>query len=101
MSDLRTTPERLNTTHPVIDEPVSRTGRTLSVVGFVCAALALFVLPVVLGPAAIICGIVGWRSGDRLGMWAAAAGLVCMLGGLAIASAVVNNSHVGNTGGGY
>jgi len=95
MSDLRTTPERLNTTHPVIDEPVSRTGRTLSIVGFVCAALALFVLPIVFGPAAIICGIVGWRSGDRLGVWAAVAGVLGMIGGIALAAAVVNNAKVG------
>jgi len=96
--DLDTTPTtttRSTYDGPLVDEPVSRTGRTLTIVGFVCAALALFVLPIVLGPAAIVCGIVGWRSGDRLGVWAAVAGVLGMIGGIALAAAVVNNAKVG------
>jgi hypothetical protein len=96
--DLDTTPTtttRSTYDGPVVEETTSRTGRTLTIVGFVCAALALFVLPVLLGAAAIVCGIVGWRSGDRLGVWAAVAGVLGMLGGLAIAAAVVNNAKIG------
>ncbi|HEU0130204.1 MAG TPA: hypothetical protein VFQ85_04340 [Mycobacteriales bacterium] len=68
-------------------------GRTLSIVGFVCAALSLLFLPIVFGPAAIICGIVAWRKGDRLGVWAAVAGVVCMIAGMAIGVAVLNNAR--------
>ena len=96
--DLDTTPTtttRSTYDGPVVEETTSRTGRTLTIVGFVCAALALFVLPVLFGAAAIVCGIVGWRSGDRLGVWAAVAGVVGLLGGLAIAAAVVNNAKIG------
>jgi hypothetical protein len=66
------------------------TGRTLSIVGFVCAALSLLFLPIVFGPAAIVLGIVGYRKGDRLGMWAAIAGLVCMIAGMALGVAVLH-----------
>ncbi len=91
--DLRTEP-RTAPPPPVVDEKMSRTGRTLTIVGFFCAGLSLMLLPVVFGPAAIVCGLVAWRSGDRLGGWAAAAGLVCLVAGLAIASVVVNNARI-------
>jgi len=81
--------------YPVIDEEVSRTGRTLSVIGFVCAVISLLWLPVLFGAAAVVCGLVGWRSGDRLGMWAAVAGVVAAAAGLAIAAATVNNAKIG------
>jgi hypothetical protein len=85
---------RTTTTHGDL-RTSSGTGRTLSIVGFVCAALSLLFLPIVFGPAAIVLGIVGYRKGDRLGMWAAIAGLVCMIAGMALGVAVLharNNS---------
>jgi hypothetical protein len=68
----------------------SGTGRTLSIIGFVCAAFSLLFLPIVFGPAAIVLGIVGYRKGDRLGLWAAVAGLVCMVAGMALGVALLN-----------
>lgn len=81
-TDLRTTPHRNDTAMA----PTGTRGRTLTIIGFVCAALALFVLPIVFGPAAIVLGIIGWRQGDRLGIWAAVAGAVALIAGLVIAA---------------
>lgn len=83
-TDLRTTP-RMNDTSMA---PTGTRGRTLTIIGFVCAALALFILPIVFGPAAIVLGIVGWRQGDSLGVWAAVAGAVALVAGLVIAAMV-------------
>jgi hypothetical protein len=92
--DTPTTDTTTTTPGPVIEE-TSRTGRTLTIIGFVCAVLALMLLPVLFGIAAVVCGAVGRWSGDRLGTWAIVAGVLCMLGGLAIANAAVNNGRVG------
>lgn len=81
--------------YPVIEEPVSRTGRTLTVIGFVCAVLALMVLPVLFGAAAVAFGAVGWWSGDRWGKWAVLAGVVCAVAGVAASHVAVNNSRTG------
>jgi hypothetical protein len=86
-SDLRTTPQYEDT---AVDARGTGTGRTLTIIGFVCAALALLFLPIVFGPAAIVLGIIGWRKGDRLGIWAAVLGLVTMIAGMAIGVAVLN-----------
>jgi hypothetical protein len=95
--DLRTEETRTTTRaqQPLIEETYSRTGRTLSIVGFVCAVISLMVLPLLFGAAAVVCGLVGWWSGDRLGMWAAIAGVVCAVAGYYAANVVVNNSKIG------
>ncbi|MDQ1710782.1 MAG: hypothetical protein QOE45_232 [Frankiaceae bacterium] len=86
-SDLRTTPH-------MNDTAVSRgssTARTLTIIGFVCAAVAVFFAPVVFGVGAIVLGIVAYRKGDHLGMWAAIAGVVGMVAGIALVAAILNS----------
>ena len=85
-TDLRTTPR----TDSTVAHRDAGGGRTLSIIGLVCAAIAVFALPIVFGPAAIILGIVAYRKGDRLGMWAVVAGVVGMLAGFALGYAVFN-----------
>jgi hypothetical protein len=79
-TDLRTTP----TTSGDLTTTRAGTGRTLSIIGFACAAVSLLFLPILFGPAAIVLGIIAYRKGDRLGMWAAVAGVVCMVAGMAL-----------------
>ena len=86
-SDLRTTP---HTTGTSMQARGTGAGRTLSIIGFVCAALAVFFLPIVFGPAAIVLGIVGYAKGDRLGMWAAIAGVVGLVAGIALGMAFLD-----------
>lgn len=47
--------------------------RRLTLWAFVCAALGVVVLPIVLGPLGVGLGVAGGRRGDRLGRWAAVA----------------------------
>ncbi|MDP9795770.1 putative membrane protein [Catenuloplanes nepalensis] len=62
------------------------TARILTIIAFVCAALALFVSPLIFGIAAIALGAVGASMGDKpLGWYAAAAGAVALLLGYLLA----------------
>lgn len=60
----------------------------MTIVGFVLAAIAVFFLPIVLGPAAAIFGGVGYGKGDRLGMWALVAGIAATILGMALGAIV-------------
>ncbi|MEV0245029.1 hypothetical protein AB0H76_00410 [Nocardia sp. NPDC050712] len=62
--------------------PTQRSGTQLfSILGFICAPLALFLCPLLFGPAGIILGLVGRNKGESLGKWAAiAAGVGLVLG---------------------
>ncbi|GAB7042124.1 MULTISPECIES: hypothetical protein [Catenuloplanes] len=66
------------------------TARILTIIAFVCAALALFISPLIFGLAAIVLGAVGASMGDKpLGWYAAAAGAVALLLGYLLAMAVL------------
>jgi hypothetical protein len=70
--------------------PSGRTaGRTYSLIAFVCAAVGVFLLPIVLGPAAIILGIISMQKGDHLGKWAIVAGVASLVVGIALGAAVM------------
>jgi hypothetical protein len=50
--------------------------RVCAIIAFVLAGIAVFLFPIILGPAAIILGIVSMAMGDKvLGKWAIAAGV--------------------------
>ncbi|MFC9893681.1 hypothetical protein ACFVMC_08300 [Nocardia sp. NPDC127579] len=52
-----------------------------SILGFICAPLAVFLCPILFGPAGIALGLVGRSKGESLGKWAAiAAGIALVLG---------------------
>ncbi|MFB4283652.1 MULTISPECIES: hypothetical protein [unclassified Nonomuraea] len=55
--------------------------QVLSIIGFVCAAVAVLFVPVLFGLAGVALGIVGHTRGEPLGRWAAiAAGAGMLLG---------------------
>lgn len=82
-SDLRTTPHSYTDTGMT-----SRTGtgsaRVLTIIGFVCAAIGVFILPIVFGLAAVVLGLVARSKGDPLGTWAAVAGGAAIVIGMAL-----------------
>lgn len=70
------------------------TGRTFSIVGAVCAVLALIVLPIVLGPIGAVLGFVGYSKGDKpLGLWVGIGAIVTTVVGLAFGLVVWKSMH--------
>ncbi|WP_052373528.1 hypothetical protein [Nocardia otitidiscaviarum] len=67
-----------------------------SIIGFVCAGIALLFCPPGFGIAGIILGLVGNSKGEPLGKWAAIASGVCMVLGLLIGFAIVGTDLVPN-----
>ena len=65
-------------------------GRPYAIAGFICAAIAVFLLPIVLGPIAIVLGVVAHRKGDPLGRWTIAAGVVGLALGFALGALVLH-----------
>ncbi|WP_345493289.1 hypothetical protein [Nocardia callitridis] len=58
-----------------------QSGKVYSILGFVCAVIAILFCPILFGPAGIILGVVGHNNGEPLGKWAAiAAGVGMVLG---------------------
>ncbi len=68
-------------------------GRPYAIGAFVCAVVAVFFLPVVLGPVAIVLGVVAHRKGDPLGRWAVVAGVVGLAAGLALGTLAAAKVH--------
>jgi hypothetical protein len=66
-------------------------GRGFTIAGGICAVLALAILPPVLGVVALVLGIVGYRKGDRAGMYVAIAAVVCAVLGMVIGAAVLSS----------
>ncbi|GLY33943.1 hypothetical protein Kisp02_73080 [Kineosporia sp. NBRC 101731] len=64
----------------------------LSIVSFVLSALAVFILPIVFGVAAIICGGVAVSRKERLGKIALAVSIVATILGFALGYLVFANS---------
>jgi hypothetical protein len=58
--------------------------RALSIAGIVLGLLSVVLLPVVVGPAAAVCGYLGQRNGDRLGTWSMGVAVVGMIVGLVL-----------------
>jgi hypothetical protein len=64
--------------------PAAGPGNTLSIIGIVLGVLALGVCPILFGPAAIVLGILGHQKKESLGVVAIIAGVVGLIGGIAI-----------------
>jgi hypothetical protein len=58
--------------------------RPLAVAGFVLGLVALVLVPIVVGPLGMACGLVSHLKGDRLGFPAAVAAGVGMIVGMAL-----------------
>jgi hypothetical protein len=64
--------------------------RVCSIVAFVLAAIAVLFFPIIFGPGAIILGVIGYTTGDRvLGKWAIVAGVAGTILGFLLAYLVL------------
>jgi hypothetical protein len=72
--------------------PRARTGsaRTLTIVGFVLAAIAVLLAPPLFGLAAVVLGIIAHTKGDPLGKWAIAAGIAGAIVGMLLVAVLLN-----------
>ena len=68
-------------------------GRTLTIVGFVLAGIAVFFFPIIFGPAGAICGGIAMSKGDPLGKWALIAGIAGMVLGMIIGVALISSMN--------
>ena len=89
-NDLHTRPHTSDTS--VTTRGGTGSARTMTIVGFVCAAIALFILPVPLGIAAVVLGIIAYTKGDRLGMWAAVAGVAAIVINFLLLAAILSGN---------
>jgi len=65
--------------------------RILTIISFVLGAIALFFVPVVLGPIGAVLGFVGMARGDKpLGMWAGIWCIVATIIGVVLAAVLLN-----------
>lgn len=76
--------------YPAPPAPATR-GRGYTVAGFIVAAIGLFLIPILLGPAGAVLGFIGYRKGDPKGMWAVVAGIVATAVGMALGFAVMQS----------
>lgn len=75
--------------------PPQHTGpQVFSIIGFICAAIALIFCPPGFGIAGIVLGIVGHTKGEALGKWAAIAAGVCMVLGLVIGFLIIDSGMI-------
>jgi len=59
----------------------------------ICSVVALFFLPIILGPIGAVLGFVGYGRGDRKGLWAGIFGIVATFVGMILAAAVLHAHH--------
>lgn len=71
--------------------PASNSARTFTIIGAVCAVIALFLFPVIFGPIGAVLGFIGYAQGDRpAGLYVGIGGIVAAIAGFAIAAALLN-----------
>lgn len=86
---------RTQTEHPSAGtgSAPSSTARTLTVIAFVLAAIAVFFLPPLFGIAGIVCASIAMVKGDALGKWALAASIVGLVLGMILGYVVLQANH--------
>ncbi len=77
---------------PPFAGPATKQSNVLSIVSFVLSALAVVILPIVFGVAAIICGGVAVSRKERLGKTALVVSIVATILGFALGYLVFANS---------
>ena len=83
------------TTDPTYGTPTttaSSSGRTLGILSIVFGAIAFLFLPIVLGPAGIVCGALSMRRGERLGKIGLAVSIAGLVIGLILGAVAFNAS---------
>jgi len=71
----------------------STTARTLTVVAFVLAAIAVFFLPPVFGVAGIVCASIAMVKRDPLAKWALTASIAGLIVGMVLGYLVLRSRH--------
>lgn len=61
-----------------------RPGQLAAILGVFAAGFAIWILPYILGPIAIIFGIVAMVRGERRGLWVIGLAVVCIILGLIV-----------------
>ncbi len=69
--------------------------RVWTIAGAVSAVVALLFLPIILGPLGAIFGFVGYKRGDRAGLWVGIFGIVATIVGMLIGALVYNQATSG------
>ncbi|MFF2555833.1 hypothetical protein ACFVUS_32820 [Nocardia sp. NPDC058058] len=72
--------------------PQPRGTQIFSIIGFICAGIALLFCPPIFGIAGIVLGIIGSNKGEPLGKWAAIASGVALVVGMLIGLALYGSS---------
>jgi uncharacterized membrane protein len=62
-------------------------------VSAICAVVAVAFLPIIFGPVGAVFGFVAYGRGDRKGLWAGIASIICTFLGLLIAVLVIHANH--------
>jgi hypothetical protein len=61
-----------------------RPGQLSAILGVFAAGFAIWILPYIMGPLAIIFGIVAYVKGERRGLWVIGLAVVCIVLGLIV-----------------
>ena len=67
------------------------TARVLTIISFVCSAIAVVFFPIVFGPLAIVLAAIALAKHDRLARWALPIAIICTIAGFVL-GAVVHNA---------
>ncbi|GAC1531962.1 MAG: hypothetical protein NVS3B1_25350 [Marmoricola sp.] len=74
-------------------DPSVKAGNGLSIAAIVMGVLAVLILPIILGPAAIICGGVAMSRKEPLGRTGLIVGIVGMIAGFALGIIVARSTN--------
>ena len=67
--------------------------RVLSILAIVFGGLAVLFMPILFGPAGIVCGAIGTSKGDRLGKVGLIVAVVGMIAGFVLGALVYSSTH--------
>jgi hypothetical protein len=72
----------------------SGSARTMSIIGIVLGVIAIFILPIILGPIGAVLGFVANSKGDKpLGLWVGIGCIVATVIGMVLGAAVYTSSN--------
>lgn len=74
-------------------DPAVKAGNGLSIAAIVMGVLAVLILPIILGPAAIICGGIAMSRKEPLGRTGLIVGIVGMIAGFALGIIVARSTN--------
>ncbi len=73
--------------------PSAAGGRPYVIAGFICAIVAVVLLPIVLGPIAVVLGFLAYRKNDPMGRSVMIAGVVGTLLGVVLGALIFAGSQ--------